>query len=374
MSSTVEQHWLAGGEIEMNEYTASQRERNFGCRIREFDYRGNRCITLENAHLKILVCADKGADILEFIYKPLDLDFLWHSPQGLRDAGRFRQSNPLAQGNFREYFAGGWYEMLPNGPQPSSHAGADWGQHGEATLLPWRYRVLQDEVSAIEVLFEVDLVRIPLRVEKLLRLEKQSSTLMIREKICNQGGEQVQFLWGQHPTFGWPFLEEGCRIFLPSCIASTGASLPQGARILANQFVNWPHVKGSQGDLLDISVLPNPKIRSHDFVRLSGFEEGWFAITNPNLGAGFAFLWDPKLFPVLGYWQLFRGGPGYPWYQSHYLAALEPASDLPSISYSVRAGTAIKLEPSQELSTQWEATAFTSPLVVQRVSSSGVIE
>ncbi len=358
----------------MGAYTASHAGRNYGCRIREFDYRGNRCLTLENERLRILVSVDKGCDILEFCYKPLDMDFLWHAPQGLRDPRLFRQSSPLAQGNFREYFAGGWYEMLPNGPAPSNHAGAEWGQHGEATLLPWSYRILRDEPDAIEVMFQVDLVRIPLHVEKVLRLQSECNTLIIEETIRNQGGERVHFLWGQHPTFGWPFLEEGCRIFLPGCTASTGNEVPADARLLAGQSGEWPHLKNLGAADVDLSHLPPPSVQSHDFVRLEGLDDGWFAIVNEKRGVGFALRWDAKLFPVLGYWQLFSGGPGYPWYRSHYLAALEPASDLPSVAESVRKGTALHLDAAQSHNAQWEATAFISPLDVRRVGPAGAIE
>jgi hypothetical protein len=93
--------------------------RNWGCRLRDFAWRGHRCIALENESLRILVAADKGADILEFLHKPTDTECLWQSPSGLQSP-YFRPSSPLETGHFREYFAGGWYEMLPNGPAPWS--------------------------------------------------------------------------------------------------------------------------------------------------------------------------------------------------------------------------------------------------------------
>ena len=57
--------------------------RNFGCRVRELVYRGVRCVSLENAHLRLLIAADKGADIVELLYKPLDVECLWQSRLGL---------------------------------------------------------------------------------------------------------------------------------------------------------------------------------------------------------------------------------------------------------------------------------------------------
>jgi len=71
----------------MSGYLAYTHERNFGCRLREIVYRGHRCVTLENERLRLLVVADKGADLLERLYKPLDLELLWRSYHGLRRAG-----------------------------------------------------------------------------------------------------------------------------------------------------------------------------------------------------------------------------------------------------------------------------------------------
>ena len=120
-------------------------DRNFGCRLREFVYRAQRCVSFENARVRLVVAADKGADILEFLYKPLDVECLWRARLGLRAAEATRASSPLASGHFREYFAGGWFEMLPNGPEPCTHRGAEFGFHGEATLLPWNYHVQRDD-------------------------------------------------------------------------------------------------------------------------------------------------------------------------------------------------------------------------------------
>jgi uncharacterized protein DUF4432 len=343
----------------MNPYLAFTHERNFGCRVREIVYRGHRCVTLENERLRLLVAADKGADLLEFLYKPLDLELLWRSYHGLRRAFPERPSSPLAEGPFREQFAGGWYEMLPNGPEPSTHRGAAFGFHGEATFLPWDYHLVLDEPERISVSFSVRLVRVPIHVEKTLTLERGSSTLVVDERLLCEAAHPVEILWGHHPTFGWPFLEAGCRVFVPRCLARVPAALPRGHRLMPDQEAPWPTVSGVDGSVVDLSEIPGPEVRSHDFVRLDDLADGWFAITNPHKDVGFLLRWDRTLFSTLGFWQLFRGGPDYPWYGQPYLAALEPACDLPSLSRAVARSTAIRLEPGVPLTTRLEATVFT---------------
>jgi hypothetical protein len=357
----------------MSGYQTSGHERNYGCRIREFIYREHRCVTIENELLRVLICADKGADILEFLYKPIDLDFMWRSRLGLRRASHFRPSSPLETGHFREYFAGGWYEMLPNGPVPCVHRGATFGYHGEATLLPWDYEITIDEPELVELRFTVRLMRIPLFVEKTVRLERGSATIYLHERISNEADQPVEALWGHHPTFGPPFLAQNCRVYLPACRIVVGENLPFDARIAPAQITDWPFVRGRNGDMVDLSYLPGPEAKTHDFVQLEGLASGWFALVNPAREVGFALRWDIEKFPVLGYWQLFRGGADYPWYGMNYLTAFEPASSLPSLAEAASKAEALTIEPGIPLETTIEATAFRQPLEVRSVDCGGSI-
>ncbi|HXN21724.1 MAG TPA: DUF4432 family protein [Candidatus Dormibacteraeota bacterium] len=355
-------------------YQTYWHERNFGCRIREFVYRGHRCLSLENQFLRIVIAAGKGTDILEFLYKPLDMELLWHSYNGLREFDSYRASSPLSVGHFRDYYAGGWHEILPNGAAPSEHRGASFGQHGEATHLPWSYQIEMDEPERVQVRFWVRLVRLPLVVQKTFTLESGSSTLQIHERLHNDAGQPVEALWGHHPTFGWPFLERGCRVYLPPCAAVVSDSPLENSRLAPSQRCQWPRVADRGGHPLDLSMIPGPEAGSQDFVRLEDLADGWFAIVNPGRQVGFAFRWDVRLFPVLGFWQVFRGAPDYPWYGMNYLAALEPACDLPSLKEAAARGTAIRIEPGRSVETELEATVFRSPLEVKTVKSKGILE
>jgi len=346
--------------------------RNWGCRLRDFAWRGHRCIALENETLRILVAADKGADILEFLHKPTDTECLWQSPAGLQSS-HFRPSSPLETGHFREYFAGGWYEMLPNGPSQCEHRGASFGYHGEATLLAWEVEIVEDAPEQITVRFCVRLNRIPLRVEKKLTLRQGQSTLSFSERITNEANQRVEFLWGQHPTFGGSLLEPGARVFVPPCDVIVADTVLRDARLAAGQKSSWPFVRGTEGERIDLSAVPGYESESHDFVRLENFANGWFALVNPRRRVGFALRFDAKLFPVVGYWQLFGGGPDYPWYKQHFLAALEPACDLPSLSAAVKRGTALSLDGGETIETTMEATAFADLDEVHSVELGGIV-
>ena len=46
-----------------------QNERNYGCRVSDsWTYRGLKTVVLENELLRIVILADKGADIYQFVY------------------------------------------------------------------------------------------------------------------------------------------------------------------------------------------------------------------------------------------------------------------------------------------------------------------
>src|SRR5947207_856964 len=89
-------------------------QRVHGCRVEEYAWRGHRLIVIENELLKLGVIATKGADIVEFRYKPRDLDVLWHAPQPLPPAGQFVPTTARSQGAFLDYYPGGWQEIFPN--------------------------------------------------------------------------------------------------------------------------------------------------------------------------------------------------------------------------------------------------------------------
>ena len=61
--------------------------RNYGCRWRRFTWNGVDMLTLENAKLRVAVALGKGADIVELVYKRMDVDCMWHSFNPLGAAG-----------------------------------------------------------------------------------------------------------------------------------------------------------------------------------------------------------------------------------------------------------------------------------------------
>jgi Domain of unknown function (DUF4432) len=317
--------------------------RNYGCRITEFILQGHRCVTLENEKLRVTIIADKGTDVYEFLYKPRDIDFMWRTRVGLRERGSALATSPRDAGPHNDFYEGGWQELFPNCGNLSLHQGAEVGQHGEVLLLPWRYHVIKDEPDEIEVRFDVRTIRTPFHLVKTVSLRQAESALRIHERVTNEGGQEVDFTWGHHPAFGWPFIDENCRVDVPACRIRTYAEYtPPGSRLKAEQSSDWPIAEAIDGGKVDLSRIPGPQAAAQDMVFLEGMTDGWYAVTNTRLRVGFALRYPADLFKKLWYWQVYRGGRDYPWWSATYNIALEPCASLPVLSSAVERGEEVR--------------------------------
>jgi len=356
----------------MTNYQTYHHNRNHGCRIKEFIYEGYRCVTLENEKLRVTVVADKGTDIIEFLYKPKDIDFLWRTREGLRR--QYMPSSIRQSGTFMDFYEGGWQELFPNCGNASVHQGAELGQHGEVAHLPWSYVITKDTPDEIEVQFSVRTVRTPFYLVKKLSLRSNAGVLKIHERVTNEGGQAVDYIWGHHPALGAPFLDEHCRVDLPPCRIRTMSEYTSAtSRLQADQDTPWHMGKGTDGSAVDLSIVPPPDVQSSDMIFLEGITDGWFAVTNQAQRVGFAMRYPADVFKVLWYWQVFRGGRNYPWWGATYNMALEPCVALPVLERAAKSGNALTLEAGESREVELLAIAFDGLESVARVNEDGSI-
>src|SRR5215470_3134938 len=147
------------------------RLRNAGPRlVDEVTLRGFEALILENRWLRVTLLPEKGSDILEFVYKPLDIDVLWRAPVGFWQQHTLYPADLTTRGAFIDYYPGGWQEILPNGGPPSRHRGAHFDEHGETPLLPWSWQLIEDSQARVAVRLTTHCLRLPLAVEKVISL------------------------------------------------------------------------------------------------------------------------------------------------------------------------------------------------------------
>jgi hypothetical protein len=347
--------------------------RKHGCRMLFYQMQGFGAVTLENRALRVTVLPDKGSDIIEFRLKARDLDVLWASPMGLRNP-RVTLPSSEGLGPMADFTAGGWHEILPSGGPPSSYAGANWGQHGETTTLPWETRVLTDKADQVALEFRTRLLRYPILIQKTLRIRDDRAVLEIEEHVTNEADESLPIMWGHHPTVGAPFLSSSCRLQLPKgTVRVPELATFERQRVLSGATGDWPHIATRDGSTLDLSCMPTANVRTAEYLYITDLAEGWYAITNADLGIGFGLCWDIALFPHLWYWQVARGAYGYPWYGRTYCMALEPWTSWPGegLVKAVQQGTALWLAAGQSVHTFLYAVLWEGKDPVQRVTADG---
>jgi len=348
------------------------RGRNHGCRWSLWRTGDSDVVVLENRHLRVAVMPQHGADIVEFRHKPSDVDVLWRSPWPLRPPAAAPAWSGHAETAFLDGYQGGWQVQLPICGAATDFHGMSIGAHGEAWSLPWRWWVERDEIDDVALAFEVDLVRSPFRIRRIMRLQDDRATLVLDERVSNLAALPLAFMWGHHPTFGAPFLKAGCRI--TSDARSVRTSRLHGdpnARLADDQCSTWPEATTRDGGRVDLSFVPGPAASLHDWAYLGDFVEGWVAIREPDDGVGFALRFDAELFPYVLYWQNFTGAKGAPWFGRCYVAGLEPQSSFPADFE--RGSPHLRLGPGESLEARFVASAFVSPHDVRHVAADGGI-
>jgi hypothetical protein len=318
-----------------------------------------RVAFLENEMLRVGVLLDKGADVFEFTYKPLDLDFMWQSPLEMRKP--FAATSALPEGAFHDYFYGGWQEVLPSaGWATEPYKGTYQGLHGEVSLLPFESALVEDTPAQVSVRTWTRTYRSPLTLEKTFTLKKDAAALFIHERLTNESEEEFAVMWGHHPALGQPFLNEDCVVRTPAKKVEVAAFHPNGLWQPGGDY-DFPLVPNRRsGKLQDITcVLPKSE-KSVDVVFFKELEEGWYTVTDEKKKVGFGMAWDIKLFKYLWMWQVYGGHNDYPWYGRTYNVALEPFSSYPpgGICQAIKNGSALVLKPGSVTETEVVAAAF----------------
>ena len=331
------------------------------CTIREHQVGSLRAVTISNGLLSVTVLPKKGADIYALEYMPRGVDVLWKSPWGLRRPGSSIPSAANSEAAWLEHYEGGWQDLFPNGGDACSYRGAGLNFHGEASVIAWDYALKTRRASAVEVEFTAQLARSPFRMRRTIRLERASRALLIAERIENRAEEDLHYMWGQHPAFGAPFLDGGCRLHIPArTFLAHAEEISPHCRALAGAQSAWPFVEAKGGGVVDLATLPPAADRVTEFGYLSDIEQGWYGLTNPRLGFGFGLAWPKEVFPYLWFWQELRGSFGYPWYGSCYVMAVEPFTSIPGVGLlkAIEYGTAPVLRAGGSVESRIAAVFF----------------
>ena len=335
--------------------------RNYGCRVNdELVYRGLRVMILENELIRVSLLLDKGTDIYEFLHKPSDTDFMWHNPVGVRGHAPGLPSSYNSSGSFSDYYEGGWQELVPQGGGWCEYGGIELGQHGEVFGLPWKHQVIEDSPQLVRVKTWVRCIRTPFLLEKTFTIRSGRPVLEIEESLTNEGRVEMDLMWGHHPAFGPPFLDESCRVYCAAGKVYADSNARDEARFVPGTEFPWPIGPGKDGKDVDVSIITPPEDRVSDMLFLTDLQEGWYAVTNHNRQVGFGMSFDTGVFPHIWYWLSLGGSLTGPSWGRHYVMALEPFSSYPGTLTNVMEwGNQMKMSAGETRSTWLRAVAYT---------------
>lgn len=353
--------------------------RNYSCRLNtNYYYENLRVAVLENEYLRISILIDKGTDIFEFLYKPKDIDFMWLSPWGIKNPSKYIPTIPSKDGNFMDFYEGGWQEILSNFGPAASYRDIQIGQHGEICLIPWQFEILEDSPSKISIKFNVRTYRTPFYIEKTLTLLADDPKLYIHEKLKNEGYVDMNVMWTHHPTFGGIFLDDSTVIDIAENKVKY-VYKPKDKEIdIIDKNAKWPIINGYDGKNVDFSKSPSStgNDQSIDELFLEDLKEGWYAVTNTGKKVGFGLRWEKEIFPYLLIWRMYgKSSKMAPWWGRVSCMALEPCSSfsLTGLADAIKNKSAMKMEPQQEISTSLIASCYERDSRVKRIDSEGIV-
>ncbi|PSC03837.1 DUF4432 domain-containing protein [Alsobacter soli] len=321
-----------------------RRQRNWGARLRHIEQHGLDMLVLENEKLRVTLAVGRGADVVEFLYKPRDMDFVWLSANGVRHPALRAVTPPDPRMAFYDSYSGGWQEVFPVGGAPSGGPGLPFGSHGmhgEVWRLPWDWAILEDTPERVAVRLTVRTETLPYVLVRDVRLDAGSTALAFDETATNESGTNLPLVWGHHITFGRPFLGPGATVEFPpgTEVVSGDVSRTHRERRLADHRVfPWPNAASGAGDPVDLAALP-PEGTLSEMVYLRGFRDGRYTVRNHGLGL--CVTWDAAVMPFVWFWQEFGAACDYPWFGRHYNIGLEPFTSMPreGLAAAVENGT-----------------------------------
>ncbi len=281
-------------------------------------------VTLKSSDLELVLDPDFGGDILSIKTLPNNQELLLRTPWADRaeDVIAGRQTpfslDPVA--HWMEHYRGGWQLITPNAGDPRKIHGAAVGFHGEAAISRWT--IVESTPESVRI--SLDLISIPVRIERVISLEKNE--ISITDQITSLSGVDLEFDYSSHPAFGGALLDGEVSIET-SATKFTLDEESESSHGASGSTHQWPLIKSENGKTLDVSKLPTNGSNLWVFGWLSEFDgPKWYRISNKEKNLSFEMRWESEYLDFAWFWLEFNSSQGFPWFGRVRTFAIEPSS------------------------------------------------
>ncbi|HEY8590180.1 MAG TPA: aldose 1-epimerase family protein [Naasia sp.] len=264
--------------------------------------RGARRVRLVNGGgLEIEVHPDRALDLGRVTVDGVPV--AWLSPPGMAAPALAEREG----GGWLRTFGGGLLATCgldAYGPA-GSDADGSWGQHGRVGSTP--ARVTRAETTDAEVVLEGIVRQTGVFAENLVLRRRISSPLgsdllLIEDEVTNEGFAEVPHMVLYHLNLGWPLLDEGTVVEIPSDdVRARDADAEAGA-------AEWNTIPA-----------PIPGFREQVFMHTFDSDGSvTVRVGNTRLGLTFVLTFDAGSLPGLSEWKMTG--------QGHYALGIEPSN------------------------------------------------
>jgi galactose mutarotase-like enzyme len=310
-------------------------------------------VRLSSDDLLVDVLPANGGDVYSVVDRRTGIDLLWKAPWG---TDLPPDEAPTSRDRWLTRTWGGWQVLLPNTGDEASEGGATWGFHGEAGLRSWD--VSSAGLDELDLALELETA--PFEVRRGYRV--RASTLSLETTIRNRATEAVEFLWGEHPTFGEDFAA-GATLEIDA--ESIRIELADSVGVQAGDRLRWPGPESLADRSLD--RIPPRSPSRFLFAFLDGLREGTYRLRNDRLGIAARLSWPLEVFPCVWLWEEIAFTQQAPWKGQAYAVGIEPQTAYPALGMSGlrrHGGHGLTLGPG-------DAMAATLTLSVERADGGG---
>lgn len=297
-------------EKTVKKYANTMEAVNFVRRIMLLDGKAKGTEAIEvmcSGGLELLILIDRGLDIVSAKYRGVNLSFL--SKNGITGKN---EVNPYEM-EFLHYFSGGLLTTcgLRNaGPSCREESGEYHPLHGRynticATEVYTRW--ISEEVLEIGgVINETALFGCNLKLMRKITINTSESIVKINDELINESTSEEEFMILYHFNFGFPMLQDGCKIVFED----TDKVLPR----------NEDAAKGisTHNEIIE----PEDNYKEQVFFHTQKGDEngkGHVSLLNPKLGLKISLSQSLSTLPVLAQWKSMKSGD--------YALGLEPTNN-----------------------------------------------